>query len=360
MNHVEHYNVSLGFGKPFSVDTPDIHVLPGVDTSVLLLDKAYTPIPDIFKQSKQYVWIICALYWPPLLMGSFFKYILYKYLIHLHINKKFNPLNMLTLLVAMSQHVTALLLGIWLLVMAFIHTDLETVRENGWVCSLMYFIEIAVYIDVVYSIAGRFGISVYRILYLRCDYWVRYTFGEKTLYYSVVVFGLAVTTLLLVLNVVYGSLKLSQEMCIIGPDFDIYQLLEDYAQSRGISSSHNLVWTIQRIAKSVGVCVILAELCIYINIFYYLYRHDNNERLRRLLEPATIKHRNQRNAIKCVGHFCSFGIQMSVIIMLCIYSKMEMKPKGLAFVRVVGFVVMSIVETLTSSTLRQRLFNMHY
>ena len=41
----------------------------------------------------------------------------------------------------------------------------------------------------------------------------------------------------------------------------------------------------------------IAEITLYCVYFHHIYRHDNNERIKRLLEPAVIRKRNRQNAM---------------------------------------------------------------
>ena len=88
-----------------------------------------------------------------------------------------------------------------------------------------------------------------------------------------------------------------------------------------------------------------------------MYRHDNNEGLRRLLGSNIIKLRNRRNAITFFGQFCSFAFEFSIGILIICAVKGD-APWGVVFVlKVVCFTSMSIVEVVTSTTLRARIFD---
>ena len=85
-------------------------------------------------------------------------------------------------------------------------------------------------------------------------------------------------------------------------------------------------------------------------------KHDNNERLRRLLEINVIKRRNRRNAITFFGQFCSFAFEFSFGIAILCAVKGHAPWIAVFILKALSFTSMSIVEVLTSSSLRPRIF----
>ena len=87
-----------------------------------------------------------------------------------------------------------------------------------------------------------------------------------------------------------------------------------------------------------------------------MYKHDNNERLARLLKPAAIKKRNRQNAMTFFGQFCAFVFEFigGILIFMAVYG-----GYGYGAVHILkdaSFTAISVVEVLTSSTLRPRIF----
>ena len=142
------------------------------------------------------------------------------------------------------------------------------------------------------------------------------------------------------------------------PTLPILRLLDDYEQSRGNHSIFSQWRDYRIIICVVMVLLTIAEITIYVIFFHHMYVHDNQERLRRLLEPGVIKLRNRTNAITFFGQFCSFVFEFSIgILTICGVKGLFIEAWGLVFVlKVTCFTCMSMVEVLTSSTLRPRIF----
>ena len=99
----------------------------------------------------------------------------------------------------------------------------------------------------------------------------------------------------------------------------------------------------------------MSEISIYVSYFHYMYKHDNNEGLGRLLEPCTIKKRNRQNALTFFGQFCAFVFELGggLLILMAAYSGYG---HGAVYIlKDASFTAISIVEVLTSSILRPRL-----
>ena len=100
-----------------------------------------------------------------------------------------------------------------------------------------------------------------------------------------------------------------------------------------------------------------AEITIYVLFFHHVYRNDNGEGLRRLLEPSVIRRRNRTNAITFFAQFCSFVFEFSIGIVI-ISAVMGGAPFSAVYIlKVISFTSMSIIEVVASNSLRQRIFN---
>ena len=86
-----------------------------------------------------------------------------------------------------------------------------------------------------------------------------------------------------------------------------------------------------------------------------MYVHDNNVRLKRLLEAGEVKRRNSRNAMSFFSLFCSFVVETTSIIMLLLIKFMP-PESGMVLatllVRRFNLSAMAIVEVFTSFELR--------
>ena len=151
----------------------------------------------------------------------------------------------------------------------------------------------------------------------------------------------------------------------------ILSFLDEYERSRGNSSIFFYWITTRTWITFIMLAIVVAEIVIYIIFFHDMYRHDNNPRLRQLLNPDVTKHRNRTNDISFFGQFCSFLLELSwtvisiLIVVISASLSYEINTKNrllnLLFasrfaVRIITDVSMSIIEVLTSSSLRPRIY----
>ena len=138
-------------------------------------------------------------------------------------------------------------------------------------------------------------------------------------------------------------------------------LLEENEQSRGNPSIMEYIIKVYLGNGIAYVLIVTSEIIIYMIFFRYIYKHNNNERLRRLLEPEVLRRRNKTNAITFFGQFCSFAFEFTVYTLITLAYTFGRKinhlwPVALAFSRMT-FGVMAAIEVITSPVLRARMFN---
>ena len=137
-------------------------------------------------------------------------------------------------------------------------------------------------------------------------------------------------------------------------------VLDEYEQSLGNSSIVSYWATTKMVINVTMMCMVVAEITIYIIFFHHMYKNDNSRGLRRLLNPSVIRSRNRRNAITFFGQFCSFLIKFSFTLIYVFSGVIGTRTKGLIyarfFIRMASFPIISIVNVLTSNTLRSKIF----
>ena len=111
----------------------------------------------------------------------------------------------------------------------------------------------------------------------------------------------------------------------------------------------------QIFATSCAMVAILIELGCYVIIFHHLYAH-NNGTIKALLSKECIRRRTRCNAITFMGQFYGFLTEFvfMVLLTICIVlgkSNMEMKAL-VTVIKFIEFGILSMVEILTSETLR--------
>ena len=139
----------------------------------------------------------------------------------------------------------------------------------------------------------------------------------------------------------------------------LIEWIEEYKESQGQASTA-LFWSVlSQVVFLILIAMTLAELTTYCVYFHHIYKHDNSERLSRLLEPAVIRKRNKRNAITFFGQFCSFvfniSINIGIVIATAAFGNQNGKWKIIFIVNTACFIAMSMIEILTSRNLRSRM-----
>ena len=137
-------------------------------------------------------------------------------------------------------------------------------------------------------------------------------------------------------------------------------ILDEYEQSLGNFSIISYWATTQMTISVIMLFMVVAEIIIYIIFFHHMYKHDNSQGLRRLLDPSVIRSRNRRNAITFFGQFCSFFFEFSWILFFVLTAVIGNRTKELIFsrflIKMVSFPVISVLDVLTSTTLRYKVF----
>ena len=345
----ETISLSKYFGQTEYKNDLTIHVLYANHVVHHLLDAPETVL-----------WIFCGSVWFFFLIGCYFRYILYDYMFQqLH---EFKPINILTLLIAVLNHVHVLLVIIYLTLMVTNKVSLECISGGLWFfVVLIYFGAFA----KIFPFVGRLMVAIYRILLIKRPYFVNYRIGQKNMLLIILFVGLTFTVFCVVLDSLNDYQHLRVDRCVpsVVNMRRMTITLDEYEQSRGRPSIY-AYWRDVRIGlTTTGFAFIVAEITIYIIYFHHLYWHDNSENLRRILAPEDITRRNRRNAISFFTQFCSFMVELSWLVLLIITSIMGNNQNRLTFIRylvfVLSFAMISMIEVLLSGTLRQRLFQLN-
>jgi hypothetical protein len=199
--------------------------------------------------------------------------------------------------------------------------------------------------------------SVYRILYIKCDHWVKYRIGEKILLYSILLGGLALAIVCVVLFALSDYEATTIDWCILVPQDQMLQLLDDYEQIRRNPSIYFYRRSVGVVLGFVGIWMTVLKF-VSTSVFFIIctstpIMNDCDVfKIKKLLNVGTRKTR---------VHFSAnfFLIEITLIVFLILQASMNgNNTYGLAFVwiKLIGFASVSIVEVLTSSQLRSRLF----
>ena len=306
--------------------------------------------------------LVCGIAWILLFVGSYFRYILYIHLLHKYRKKELTPIDVLTLMATLIQHVTMAFKILFYTLLLYKGWSLDhwtwTLDDGGQY--LCFFTKFLLQFEMYYACIGSLGIAMFRILYITRNDLVKYVIGERNLLRLILFGGLFLATIMTSTTFMNDYEKLLMENCNIPANHQILIILDEYTQSGGRPSLYHY-FVYPRIANGlIMLLMTFAEISIYFTFFHFLYRHDNNERLRRLLEPHVIRQRNKINAITLFGQFCSFLFELCIWILIIIIMLFGKHSRGLwavlSILRVIFFTCMTIVEVITSSSLRQKLF----
>ena len=354
--------LSLGLGTVYK-EFANLNVF---DNALNISESEHVALPKLLNQSHELQYTAITIYWTCLIVGSYFRFILYRYLFQQYKEKSVKTIDRLILVIALVPHLHILISAIDITLKVFdISSQFESALGHGACRIKTYYYKFV----VIYGSIGSLGLASYRLLYIKKGTFVQEIVGEKTLANIILFLGLGLSAgLILFPRIVPQTWShLEWEPCLNAPQLvHALEFLDDYAQTLELSSPLAAMKRTYQGTLMLNLLLTFVEMCLYISFFHYMYKHDNGERLARLLEPATIHQRNKQNAITFFGQFCSFVLELMGDILLIIAiakSAPTEKDEGtdmyvLAFIsQPAKFTAISIVEVVTSSVLRRRILN---
>ena len=335
-------------------------ILDDAAEQLLVLEAKNHMQPIAFNFRNPIVFSLFCITWTCVAIVFYFRYILYDYLLERFKLKELTPIDALIFLVAFIDHLSTTLIILYGTIMLITGKSLQLVFGGQWACSALIYI---IKFGQSYAFVGGLMISIYRILLITDWRWPSHRFGKKTLFRIILLVGLAVALFSVLLESYNDYEHLIRDNCQLIPRKSIMIILDEYEQSLGKPSIYSY-WTSMKLAISYSkVCMVVLEIIIYAMFFIHMYKHDNNELLRRLLTPNVTRNRNRTNAITFFGQFCSFVIEFSWIILYVITIPLDNKVGSLKefivirfIVRLISFTCIPIIEVLTSKPLRNRLY----
>ena len=282
-----------------------------------------------------------------LLIGSICKGIMYVYV---GTTNKKRPINTLIITSAIVHHTTHLLCGTWYILVLLVDSPLADFLGSG---SCYVMMSIGVF-GLVYLNFGSLGISVYRILYIKHELFVKNTIGEQRLLVIILSTSLVLTGLATELFMAQETgEKTGINMCT-GLSVTQTQIYTDY----NLRTEAEIWTTLPGERITVGLCLVAQtiELAIYVWFFNMRYRNDNGS-ITKLMRQEDTHKRNLKNIGTFLGQFYSFVIECSylIFILLCGIFADENTQDYRAMVSIMKFVdfgALSFIEVLSSPQLR--------
>ena len=300
------------------------------------------------------IFLVCLI-WISLFFGSFFKYVLYKYILHVNkINRGWmhRPINILTISSALIHHMTHIWTVIWytIIYLDIVGMPIADALGDHW-CQIVQ--TVCLY-GIFWINVGSLGIAAYRLMYIKQEEWVKYVIGERLLLLIVMSSSLIMNGLVVYLyDLEVGKHRIQINMCR-GHSTTQAQVLIDYMISKGehlLTSTH-----FQKIALGILIAYQFSELLIYIWVFYIRFKNDNGN-IKKALTEDVIKARNVKNATNFLGQFYGFMTEyifvVAIFLIILFEGRNSSNFKGYAITaKFMDFGLLSAVEVLTSPSLR--------
>jgi hypothetical protein len=210
---------------------------------------------------------------------------------------------------------------------------------------------------VFYTIIGDLGIAIYRILLIKHDSFAKDTIGLKTLASIIFCSGIFLLALMIYFGANAHPLRPN---CMMLPKKNVIEMLDAYWKIIGNPSEYSYLTFFRTLNNSLLLAMVCAQIAIYVMFFHHLYKHDNSERLRRLLDASTIKRRNMKNALTFFSQFCSFVFEITFVIVV-FFAVWMGTSKSLLYdlmivLKQISFSGIAIIQVVTSSNLRRKVF----
>ena len=284
-------------------------------------------------------------------IGSYFKCILYQYIYSHKKDWMRRPINVLTLTGAIIHHVTHISVGGWHALVCLVKTPLGHFVGDD-VCWAM--VVIGVY-GIVYLSVGSFGIAIYRTLYIKCEYWVKYVVGEKMLLMMILVLSIGMSGIICLLYMIEDNgHRTGYNMCT-GLSVSKAELFMEYGHSRGdepITTTY-----LGNLANLICITFQLIEFAIYLWVFYFRYKKDNGN-IAKLIRQEDVQQRNAKNAGTFLGQFYGFMVEYSFLagflFIHIFYAEVDYQHiRGLfVMAKFMDFGLLSVIEVYSSPILK--------
>ena len=325
------------------------------NASVFIFEAEDAAYPEQLFRSETSQWANVSLSWIfVMIVGTYFRFVLYEYLYEQYRENDFTTINALTLVTSLLQHLGLFVITFSRTMIVLTGTSLTRIPGLHSFCTFrQYFVQFTIF----YGFVGGLGIAIYRLFLIKRSRLIN-QIKFKTIGSLILLGGILLCVFLVIMANSHEYGKLQLELCLLKRNGLVYEVLNEYEQSR---DNHEVLSNFRSLRKYAGIICFIAvvsEMIIYVMFFHHLYKNDNNVDLKKLLDKKVIKARNRKNAITFFGQFCSFIIEMTQIALYV--NALRTDKEHIMFEVVlnlyqISFAAISIVEVLTSYVLRVRL-----
>ena len=288
-----------------------------------------------------------------LFIGSYFKGIMYRYVFTSNKNNRgwmHRPINVLIISSAIIHHIANVSIGLWYV--ASMMSDLPFGQTVGpQYCEIM---DVVSKYGISYLSVGSLGISVYRVLYIKHQQWVKFVIGEGRLLCIVLSLSITICGIIVFLYKLEMSSRRIQLNACNGVSLTYVQILIDYGLASGKQMINTTYLRKGSLAFLVGIQTI--ELIIYIWFFYIRFKNDNGN-IKKVLTVEAVRERNIKNVSTFLGQFYSFlteyAFLFTALIITCFVDDKTYYLKAYAgLAKIINFALLSAVEVFSSPSLR--------
>ena len=289
-----------------------------------------------------------------LIVGSYYKSILYRYVFTTNRNNRgwmHRPINILIVTSAIVHHVTHVWSGTSLAMILTMNASVADAVGDRF-CQVSYIVGLY---GLMYLSVGSFGITLYRLMYIKREHWIKHVIGEKRLLGIILILSLFLCSMMVhlyILETTNGRVFL--DACFRSSSYD-KQIMIDYELSLGADILTATV--LRKLINIVLISLQVIEFSIYVWFFHTRYKQDNGK-MKQLLTQENIKNRNIQNVTTFVGQFYGFVVEYAFLFisLTCTYLGNDGSNHLQAYVNVIKFAdfgLLSAVEVYSSPVLRR-------
>ena len=287
-------------------------------------------------------------------IGTFCKSIMYRYSVsatkqnHEWMHR---PINVLTLASAVTHHITHFWSGLFFIASFIFETPLERIMGHNF-CEISYWIGLY---GFMYLTVGSLGIAIFRVLYIKKNTFVKETIGEKQLLVFILLMSvIGCGTLATLFSYETTNQRTFLQTCR-GLSPTHVQVLLEYSISLG--NEHDTTNFLRKVVVLLLIGFQIVEFIICSWFFYFQYKH-NNGNIKMLLDQDVIRDRNLKNITTFIGHVYGFLTEyayllLSIVCLFIVGENMVHYQAIANIVKVADFGLLSVVEILSSPTLRR-------
>ena len=289
-----------------------------------------------------------------LIVGTYYKNIMYRCVFTTNSKNRgwmHRPINILIVTSAVVHHATHFWVGMVYAIMLMMDISMADAVSDRF-CQITYIVGLY---GLMYLSVGSFGITLYRMMYIKREHWIKNIIGEKRLLGVILTLSLFLCGMMVHLyNFETVNERPFLNTCFRSSSSDI-QTMIDYELSLGSQIITTAV--LRKSTNIVLICIQLIELSIYIWFFHTRYKQDNGK-IKHLLTQENIKDRNIQNVTTFVGQFYGFVVEYAFLFisLTCTYLGNDGSNHLQAYVTVIKFAdfgLLSAVEVYSSPVLRR-------